>query len=260
MEVNDEHLWEQVMEEVGGPERRAGLWAKCFAQSNGDEARAKAAYMTARVDEIKADREREQAKAKADAIQEEGQRWASTSGTCPSCGKVIPLQSTECKYCRALFGPDSAWSIRPLSETEMRRLASENGSTTAIEPPQQEPHAQSPATEALGQQGSGFDFGYEGRIGRQTYLVASLIIGLVSGLLYGVALSADAPAMAALVLVGMTIAQSMPNAQRLHDVNYSGWTQLLGMIPLVNLFIAAMLFFRKGTPGPNRYGPDPLAD
>jgi hypothetical protein len=34
-------------------------------------------------------------------------------GTCPSCSSVIPLASSECTTCTALFGGDSKWKINP---------------------------------------------------------------------------------------------------------------------------------------------------
>jgi uncharacterized membrane protein YhaH (DUF805 family)/RNA polymerase-binding transcription factor DksA len=259
MESNDENLWEQVMEEAGGTARRPGLWAKCFAQANGDESQAKAAYMKARVAEIHAERERERQQATANAIHQEGLRLASSNGKCPSCGKLIPLQSLECKYCRALFGADSSWSVQPLSAEEREKLAAEGADLT--DPDHKQTVVDTTLAHETGDHHNGeFSFGYEGRIGRRTYLVTSLVVSIVAGLLYAVAMSADAPAMAAIVLAAMAIVQSMPNAQRLHDLNYSGWVQLVGMIPLVNLFIGAMLFFRKGTAGPNQYGPDPLGN
>ncbi|MES2248422.1 MAG: hypothetical protein V4645_14160 [Pseudomonadota bacterium] len=39
---------------------------------------------------------------------------ATRLGVCPSCNAEIPYFSEECPQCRALFGPDSAWQVRPL--------------------------------------------------------------------------------------------------------------------------------------------------
>lgn len=46
--------------------------------------------------------------------------------------------------------------------------------------------------------------------------------------------------------------------RRMHDTNRSGWICLLGLIPFAGW--AALLVFacQEGTPGENRYGPDPL--
>lgn len=48
------------------------------------------------------------------------------------------------------------------------------------------------------------------------------------------------------------------NIKRCHDFNRPGLFVLLGVIPVVNLFYAAMVLFIKGTDGPNKYGHDPL--
>lgn len=50
----EEALWADVAVEFAGPERRAGLYAKALAAANGDEGRAKANYMKARVAEERA--------------------------------------------------------------------------------------------------------------------------------------------------------------------------------------------------------------
>jgi len=44
-------IWEQVGDEFNS-NRNKGLWAKCFAESNGDESKAKATYLRIRFNEI----------------------------------------------------------------------------------------------------------------------------------------------------------------------------------------------------------------
>jgi hypothetical protein len=51
--VNDEIYWEQALAELNSSQKNDGLWAKCFADSNGDEARAKAAYLTQTANKLK---------------------------------------------------------------------------------------------------------------------------------------------------------------------------------------------------------------
>lgn len=45
--------------------------------------------------------------------------------------------------------------------------------------------------------------------------------------------------------------------RRLHDLDRSGWLLLLGLIPVLGWFALLVLYCLEGTPGPNRYGPDP---
>lgn len=48
-------------------------------------------------------------------------------------------------------------------------------------------------------------------------------------------------------------------AKRFHDLDKSAWYILGMMVPLFNIYLAIILLFKKGTTGPNRFGPDPLA-
>jgi uncharacterized membrane protein YhaH (DUF805 family) len=47
--------------------------------------------------------------------------------------------------------------------------------------------------------------------------------------------------------------------RRLHDLDRSGWWLLLAFVPLIGTIILIVWFCTRGTPGPNRFGPDPLA-
>ncbi len=47
--------------------------------------------------------------------------------------------------------------------------------------------------------------------------------------------------------------------RRLHDLDRSGWWVLLALIPLIGAIILIIWYCSRGTAGPNRFGPDPLA-
>jgi uncharacterized membrane protein YhaH (DUF805 family) len=47
--------------------------------------------------------------------------------------------------------------------------------------------------------------------------------------------------------------------RRLHDLDRTGWWILLGFIPLIGWIILLIWYVTRGTDGPNRFGPDPLA-
>lgn len=121
----DEDLWAEAMAEANSDGRRQGLWAKCFGEAGGVESAARAAYMAARVKEMKAEQAAEAAAAEARRLaEEEDRRLAHLSeeqrayerlpkGNCPNCDAVIPLSSLECPKCKASFGPGSAWKVTP---------------------------------------------------------------------------------------------------------------------------------------------------
>jgi uncharacterized membrane protein YhaH (DUF805 family) len=49
-------------------------------------------------------------------------------------------------------------------------------------------------------------------------------------------------------------------AQRCRDFGWSGWSVLLCFVPLIGWVFALALLVVPGTAGPNRFGPDPLAE
>jgi uncharacterized membrane protein YhaH (DUF805 family) len=48
------------------------------------------------------------------------------------------------------------------------------------------------------------------------------------------------------------------NVRRLHDTNRSGWSLLWTAIPFIGAILVLYWYAKKGTPGPNRFGEDPL--
>src|SRR3954469_5874247 len=45
--------------------------------------------------------------------------------------------------------------------------------------------------------------------------------------------------------------------RRLHDQDKSGWWFFIGFVPLIGGIWLLILYLTDGTPGPNRFGPDP---
>lgn len=72
--------WASALDEAGNPDARdSGLWAKCFAEADGDEAKAKASYVKNKI-----------------AMGAEKARWI-----CPSCSEECGEHSSACKKCGA---------------------------------------------------------------------------------------------------------------------------------------------------------------
>jgi uncharacterized membrane protein YhaH (DUF805 family) len=66
------------------------------------------------------------------------------------------------------------------------------------------------------------------------------------------------------ILEGLvTLATVVPSlsvgARRLHDIDRSGWWQLLSIIPLIGTIVLIVWWAQAGTPGPNRFGEPPSA-
>ena len=45
--------------------------------------------------------------------------------------------------------------------------------------------------------------------------------------------------------------------RRLHDTNRSAWWLLIGLVPLLGALVLLVFLVLDGTPGQNRFGPDP---
>lgn len=102
----------------------------------------------------------------------------------------------------------------------------------------------------------------QGRVSRRTFwlygVLAMLGLSLVLMALLQIAgVRAEASERVAnLLLAWPTIAISV---KRWHDRGHSGWWVLVALIPVIGwLWMLIANGFLQGTPGPNRYGADPL--
>ena len=59
-----------------------------------------------------------------------------------------------------------------------------------------------------------------------------------------------------IILIGSVAQVFFVTHRRLHDLNLSGWWQLITFIPFGQLMMIGFIFF-KGTDGPNKYGDPP---
>lgn len=101
---------------------------------------------------------------------------------------------------------------------------------------------------------------WEGRIARARYLGGLAVLGALFMVLRPIADLAGPYGVPALDVV-ILIASTALTVKRLHDRGHSARWLFVFAIPLLGpLFLAWQLFFRKGTPGENHYGDDPLRD
>jgi uncharacterized membrane protein YhaH (DUF805 family) len=99
----------------------------------------------------------------------------------------------------------------------------------------------------------------QGRIGRSHFALATILVltvgyVLVSGVDETLGESAGTVVVAVLGWVVICLA-----ARRLHDTGRSAWWLAVFAVPVLGaLWLAWMLFFKRGTEGENPFGPDPL--
>ncbi len=102
-------------------------------------------------------------------------------------------------------------------------------------------------------------FWFRGRIARGRFWGGTLLLGLTFFVLF-VFLKAEMGEHGALVLYPFFFWIAVALAvKRLHDRGRSAWWLLTALIPIIGaLWLIAELFFRRGAPGENQYGADPL--
>jgi uncharacterized membrane protein YhaH (DUF805 family) len=108
---------------------------------------------------------------------------------------------------------------------------------------------------------------FQGRATRSEYwwwVLFEVLLFFVPGILIGLGGQSDALAsIGGLLYMVIGLGLILPGlalyVRRLHDTDHSGWWILLGFIPLIGGLILLVWTIMKGTSGPNKYGPDPLA-
>ncbi|MFE9625656.1 DUF805 domain-containing protein [Streptomyces sp. NPDC006527] len=98
---------------------------------------------------------------------------------------------------------------------------------------------------------------FRGRARRMEYWMFSLI----SSLIYLAMLFADEFVGNEAFSIGFTLVILLPalavTVRRLHDTDRSGWWSLIAVVPCVGTIAMLIFTATEGTPGQNRYGPNP---
>jgi uncharacterized membrane protein YhaH (DUF805 family) len=104
---------------------------------------------------------------------------------------------------------------------------------------------------------------FSGRAARSEYWYWQLffcLVGIASALI-DLALfpRLDISPINTLAELAMLLPTLAVSVRRLHDLDRTGWWLLLVLIPLIGAIWLLVWFCTRGTVGPNRFGPDPLA-
>lgn len=96
------------------------------------------------------------------------------------------------------------------------------------------------------------DFG--GRAPRSEYWFWLLFVAIASAVL-----AAIHPRLSNAISIATLLPSFAVAARRLHDIDRSGWWQLIAFIPIIGWIIMIVWCAAPGTSGANRFGDDPLA-
>ena len=116
-ENENNSLWGFALNEYEGESRKKDLYAKIFAESEGNEQVTKAKYIKKRVEELLKE---EELKSTKDAwsdeagTEKETEKNSHFDAKCPNCQSLILKTSIICSKCKANFNDDSSWKPTPL--------------------------------------------------------------------------------------------------------------------------------------------------
>lgn len=100
---------------------------------------------------------------------------------------------------------------------------------------------------------------FEGRARRKEFWMFALInciIGIILGMISS-ALSDKNNIIGNIYSLAVLIPSLAVGARRLHDINKSGWWQLLSFIPIIGWIWLIVLLATSGDAANNRFGPNP---
>jgi len=100
--------------------------------------------------------------------------------------------------------------------------------------------------------------GFEGRAQRTEYWMFVLFNAIALFILYILAIAVHALiVLYILYALGVLLPSLAVGFRRLHDIDKSAWWLLIGLVPFIGGIVLLVFACLPGTPGPNRFGPDP---
>jgi len=105
---------------------------------------------------------------------------------------------------------------------------------------------------------------FSGRSRRKEYwyfvlfnIIVSIVLGWIDALLGTRGSYAGAGLLSGIYGLAVIIPSLAVTVRRLHDIDRSGWWILIGLVPLIGVIVLLVFALLDGTPGDNRYGPNP---
>ena len=104
---------------------------------------------------------------------------------------------------------------------------------------------------------------FSGRSRRKEYwyfvlfnLIVSLVLSAIDALL-GTFSSANVGLLGGIYGLAVLIPSIAVSVRRLHDIDRAGWWVLIGLVPVVGTIVLLVFAALEGSPGSNRFGPNP---
>ena len=105
---------------------------------------------------------------------------------------------------------------------------------------------------------------FSGRSRRKEYwyfalfvIIISFVLNIIDVLTGAYERTAGVGLLSSIFSLAVLIPSIAVTVRRLHDIDRSGWWLLIALVPLVGWIVLLVFSVQEGTPGSNRYGPNP---
>ena len=107
---------------------------------------------------------------------------------------------------------------------------------------------------------------FSGRSRRKEYwyfvlfsVIVSLVLSAVDAILGTFSSSTNVGLLGGIYGLAIIIPSIAVSVRRLHDIDRTGWWVLISLVPVIGTIILLVFAVLDGTPGQNRFGPNPKA-
>lgn len=100
--------------------------------------------------------------------------------------------------------------------------------------------------------------GFSGRAPRSEYWYFILFTIIVSIVAHIIDAAIGQPIFRTIAGLGFFLPSLAVFVRRMHDTDHSGWWWFFLLVPIIGFIMILIWLCKAGTPGPNRFGADPL--
>ena len=90
-------------------------------------------------------------------------------------------------------------------------------------------------------------------------VIVSLVLSAIDALLGTLSSSTNVGLLGGIYGLAIIIPSIAVSVRRLHDIDRTGWWVLIGLVPVIGTIVLLVFAVLDGTPGQNRFGPNPKA-
>jgi uncharacterized membrane protein YhaH (DUF805 family) len=88
-------------------------------------------------------------------------------------------------------------------------------------------------------------------------IIVGIVLAAIDALLGTFSSSSNIGLLSGIYSLAVLIPTLSVTVRRLHDIDRTGWWILIGLLPLIGAVVLLVFALLEGTPGSNRYGPNP---